>query len=58
MIRSVPQTLQIAGDTRVAADAGGIQHDPRALLTPTIIRVVAHARATGAALTARGIGDD
>ncbi|SDO92532.1 biotin transport system permease protein [Nakamurella panacisegetis] len=58
MIRSVPEILLIASQTRAAAIARGVQRDPRALLTPTVIRVVARARQTGDALIARGIGDD
>jgi biotin transport system permease protein len=56
-LRSIPTTLAIAGETRQAALARGLQRDPRALLIPLVIRVVAHARATGAALHARGLGD-
>ncbi|NYD42488.1 CbiQ family ECF transporter T component [Nocardioides panaciterrulae] len=58
MIRAIPTTLEIAGETRDAALARGLERDPRARLTPMVIRVVAHARATGDALHARGIGDD
>lgn len=56
-LRSIPTTLAIATETRQAALARGLQRDPRALLVPLVIRVVAHARATGAALHARGLGD-
>ncbi len=58
MIRAIPTTIEIADETRDAALARGLQRDPRARLTPMVIRVVAHARATGDALHARGIGDD
>ena len=58
MIRSIPLTLEIAAETRDAARARGLERNPRAYLTPLVIRVVAHARATGEALHARGIGDD
>lgn len=58
MVRAIPTTLEIAEQTRDAAVARGLQRDPRARLTPLVIRVVAHARATGEALQARGIGDD
>ncbi|MBS4751457.1 energy-coupling factor transporter transmembrane protein EcfT [Nocardioides sp. zg-ZUI104] len=58
MIRGIPLTLQIAAETRDAARARGLERSPRAYLTPMVIRVVAHARATGDALHARGIGDD
>lgn len=58
MIRGIPLTLAIAGETRDAARARGLERSPRAYLTPLVIRVVAHARATGDALHARGLGDD
>ena len=48
--RPRPQT----GD---AARARGLERDPRARLVPLVVRSVAHARATGEALDARGIGD-
>jgi len=57
MIRAIPTTIEIADETRDAAVARGLQRDPRARLTPMVIRVVAHARTTGDALHARGIGD-
>lgn len=58
VLRSIPTTLQTARQTRHAAKARGLERDPRALLTPMVIRSVAHARATGEALHARGLGDD
>jgi biotin transport system permease protein len=58
MIRAIPRIAEIADETRDAALARGLQRDPRARLTPLVIRVVVHARATGDALTARGIADD
>lgn len=57
LIRGIPTTLGIATETRQAAMARGQERNPRALLTPMVIRSVAHARATGEALEARGIGD-
>lgn len=57
MIRGIPTTLMIAAETRQAAKARGLERSPRALLTPMVIRVVAHAKATGEALHARGLGD-
>jgi len=57
-IRAIPTTIEIADETRDAALARGLERDPRARLTPVVIRVVAHARATGDALHARGIGED
>jgi biotin transport system permease protein len=58
MIRAIPGILEIAHETRAAAKARGLERSPRALLTPMVIRTVAHAYDTGAALHARGIGDD
>lgn len=58
MIRAIPTTIEIADETRDAALARGLERDVRARLTPVVIRVVAHARATGDALHARGIGED
>jgi biotin transport system permease protein len=57
MIRGIPTTFAIAAETRQAARARGLDRSLRAFLTPMVIRVVAHARATGEALHARGIGD-
>lgn len=57
MIRSIPTTWELATETRHAAKARGLDRSPRAHLTPLVIRVVAHAQATGDALHARGIGD-
>lgn len=57
MIRAVPSTLDLAHETRDAARARGLERDPRARLVPLVIRSVAHARATGEALDARGVGD-
>ncbi|AXT86230.1 energy-coupling factor transporter transmembrane protein EcfT [Aeromicrobium sp. A1-2] len=58
MIRAIPGILEIAHETRAAARARGLERSPRALLVPMAIRTVAHAYDTGAALHARGIGDD
>lgn len=58
MIRAIPTTLEIGRETRQAAQARGLDRNLRALLTPMVIRSVAHARATGDALHARGIADD
>lgn len=56
-IQSLPATLTLALETRDAARARGLR-TPRAYLTPFVIRVVGRAQETGAALHARGIGDD
>jgi biotin transport system permease protein len=58
MIRGIPLLFEIARETRQAARARGLDRSPRAFLTPLVIRMIAHARMTGDALHARGIGDD
>ncbi len=57
-IRAIPTTIALAEQTRDAALARGLERDLRARLVPLVVRVVAHARATGDALHARGVGDD
>jgi len=56
-VRSVPDTVALAAETRAAAKARGLDRSPRAHLTPFVIRVVARAHQTGDALEARGLGD-
>lgn len=56
-LRAVPVTISLAEETRDAARARGLERDPRARLTPLVLRTVAHAQATGDALHARGIAD-
>ena len=56
-IQSLPATYTLALETRDAARARGLR-TPRALVSPFVIRAVARAHETGAALHARGIGDD
>lgn len=58
VVRAVPGILEIAHETRAAARARGLERNPRALLVPLAIRTVAQAYETGAALHARGIGDE
>ena len=58
VLRSIPVLLTLAAETRDAARARGLERSPRAWLTPLVIRSVAHARETGDALHARGLGDD
>ncbi|MFC5676335.1 energy-coupling factor transporter transmembrane component T family protein [Aeromicrobium endophyticum] len=58
MIGAIPGVMTIARETREAAKARGLERSPRALLVRMAIRTVAHAYDTGAALHARGIGDD
>lgn len=55
-VQALPGTLALALETRDAARARGLRH-PRAYLTPFVVRVVARAHETGAALEARGLGD-
>lgn len=57
MLRGIPISLQIAQETRMAARARGLHRNPRATLSPMVIRMVAHARTTGEALHARGLAD-
>jgi biotin transport system permease protein len=54
-IQALPGTLALALETRDAARARGLSRHPRAYLTPFVIRVVARAEETGAALRARGL---
>ena len=56
-VRAVPTTIDLARQTADAARARGLERDPRARLVPLVIRSLAHARATGEALDARGVGD-
>lgn len=56
-IQAIPGTITLARETRDAARSRGLAGSPRALLTPFVIRIVARAHETGAALQARGIGD-
>jgi biotin transport system permease protein len=58
VLRAIPGILEIAQETHAAAKARGLERSPRALLVPMAIRTVAQAYETGAALHARGIGDD
>ncbi len=57
MLRSVPVLLDAAGQSRDAARARGLDRSPRALVVPAAVRMVGHARATGEALAARGLGE-
>lgn len=56
-LRSVDVLWDVAAEARDAARARGRGRDVRALVTPTVVRAVAHARATGDALAARGLVD-
>lgn len=57
MLRSIPVLLDTFGEVRQAAMARGRERRWFALVTPVVIRAVGHARATGAALAARGLGE-
>lgn len=56
-LRTIPVLAHSSLEVRAAARARGLEHDPRALVLPAAVRMVAHARATGDALAARGIAD-
>lgn len=57
-IRSIPLAIEVARETRAAARARGLERNLRAYTTPFVLRLVAHARHTGEALQARGLGDE
>ena len=58
MLRSIPLLLDSFSEVRQAARARGRERHLFGLLTPVVVRAVGHAQATGAALAARGLGDD
>jgi len=57
-LRIIPVLVQTSLEARDAARARGLERSPRAVLIPSAVRMVAHARATGDALAARGLGED
>ncbi|WP_029287622.1 CbiQ family ECF transporter T component [Cellulomonas sp. HZM] len=57
VLRTIPVLVRSSLETRDAARARGLERDPRAVLVPAAVRMVAHARATGDALAARGLGE-
>ena len=57
VVRSVPWVAGSFSDVRRSARARGLDRNPRALVVPTVVHVVAFARATGEALAARGLVD-
>lgn len=57
-LRTIPVLARMSLETRDAARARGLDREPRALLVPAAVRMVAHARSTGDALAARGLGED
>ena len=56
-LRSIDVLWDCAAEARDAARARGRSRDVRAVVTPTVVRAVAHGRATGDALAARGLVD-
>ena len=57
VVRSVPVLGRAVAESRDAARARGLDRDPRAVVVPAAVRAVGHARRTGEALAARGLGD-
>jgi biotin transport system permease protein len=57
VIRSVPWVAGSFSSVRESARARGLDRSPRAVVVPTVVHVVAFARATGEALAARGLVD-
>lgn len=57
VVRSVPWVAGSFSSVRESARARGLDRDPRAVVVPTVVHVVAFARATGEALAARGLTD-
>ncbi|MDO8107502.1 energy-coupling factor transporter transmembrane component T [Isoptericola sp. b441] len=55
MLRTMPALVTMAGETRDAARARGLDRSPRALLVPLAIRAVGRAQTTAEALTARNL---
>ena len=58
MLRAIPQVAVIMGQSRDAAKARGVRFSATALMIPTATRTVGFALDLGAALHARGIGDE
>ena len=56
-VRSVPWVAGSFSSVRESARARGLDRDPRAVVVPTVVHVVAFARSTGEALAARGLTD-
>ncbi|WP_308336319.1 energy-coupling factor transporter transmembrane protein EcfT [Terrabacter sp. Ter38] len=57
VVRSVPWVAGSFSSVRESARARGLDRDPRAVVVPTVVHVVAFARSTGEALAARGLTD-
>lgn len=58
MLRTIPEISRIMRESRDAAKARGIRRNLTALMIPTATRTVGFALDLGAALHARGIGDE
>ena len=58
MLRTIPEISRIMRESRDAARARGIKRNMTALMIPTATRTVGFALDLGAALHARGIGDE
>jgi len=58
MLRTIPEISNIMRESRDAAKARGIRRSPSAFMIPTATRTVGFALDLGAALHARGIGDE
>jgi len=58
MLRSVPVLLDSFTQVRQAARARGQERNLFLLVTPVVVRAVGHAQQTGAALLARGLGEE
>ncbi|NVM94876.1 energy-coupling factor transporter transmembrane component T family protein [Arthrobacter wenxiniae] len=57
MLRSIPFVIGAFSDVRDAARARGLERNLLARSLPVVIATVGYARATGEALSARGLGD-
>ncbi len=58
MLRAIPEIAGIMRQSRDAARARGVRRSPTSFMIPTATRTVGFALDLGAALHARGIGDD
>lgn len=58
MMRAIPQVATIMKQSREAAKARGVHRSVKALMIPTATRTVGFALDLGAALHARGVGDE
>lgn len=56
-IRAVPVLVETLSEARDARRARGLEHSPRALLVPVVVRTMRHADRLGEALVARGVDD-